>query len=119
MKLDVTYRLGHPTLDKPMGGYEVKIDDQVVDTIRHIDLDLDADALPEATITYACYEGVTWIGEVNAHHVCPLPARLPPGAPTLDEIRKALAHTQLAQTDAIRVLRCLARAFLPTDEETE
>lgn len=121
MKLDITHKLGAPTYNDPSGGIEVKIDDEVVTSITHIDLNLDAQALPEATITYACYEGVTWLGEVNPHHVCPLPARLPPGSPPIEEIRKAVEadieiplsyEADTHEIEAYHTLRRLARAHL-------
>lgn len=126
MKLDITHRLGGRTVNNPSGGIEVKIDDQVVTSIADINLSLSADSSPEAIIRYACYDGVTFSGDVKAHHVCPLPSRIPTEGPSIAEIRKALKadiQTPLSyegdsdEMEALHTLRQLARACLDLDTE--
>lgn len=127
MKLDITHRLGAPTLDNPSGGIEVKIDGEVVTTIRHIDLHLDAESIPTAEIEWPCFDGVTFSGEVKAHHYCPISA-WSPDEPAPSDVRKALkADIQLPlsyeadthEMEALRTLEAAARAYLTRIDESQ
>lgn len=126
MRLDITHLGGPPKYGRP--AVEVMIDGETRLDITHIDLKLDAEALPVATIEWACTDGVNFSGDVIARHVCPLAARAPGDAPAIADIRKALRtdievplsyEADTHEIEAYHTLREAAKAYISLIDEDD